>query len=123
MKLAIVGSRGFRRLDLVRNYVEALPEDTVVVSGGARGVDQAAENVAYARKMKVHSVPVDRVGLPPFGTEESRIEFGKRAYARNQKIVDYADLVVAFWDGMSRGTADTMDRARVQDKLLEVISA
>lgn len=27
---------------------------------------------------------------------------------RNSEIVGYADLVLAFWDGRSRGTADTL---------------
>jgi hypothetical protein len=38
---------------------------------------------------------------------------GKAAgFIRNQEIVDNCDFVVAFWDGASRGTKDTIDRAR-----------
>ena len=38
MKLAIVGSRDYEHLNLVRYYVESLPPGTTIVSGGARGV-------------------------------------------------------------------------------------
>jgi transposase len=121
MKIAIVGSRDYARLNRVREYVAALPEGTTVVSGGAKGVDQTAENCARARGLRVESVPVDKVGLPPFGSDESRVEYARRAYARNQKIVDFADFVVAFWNGYSGGTKNTIDRAREQDKLLEIL--
>jgi len=120
MRVAIIGSRDYVYLNRVRAFVNSLPEGTEVVSGGAWRVDQTAENCARARGLKVHSIPVDKIGLPEYGTEESRIEYGRRAYARNQKIVDFADFVVAFWDGYSGGTRDTIEKARTQEKLFEV---
>lgn len=52
MKIAIVGSRDYHDLAAVWRYVESLPEDTVIVSGGARGVDAAAEMAAKSRGME-----------------------------------------------------------------------
>ena len=46
MKIAIVGSRDYQHLDRVRIYVESLSPDTIIVSGGARGVDKTAEITA-----------------------------------------------------------------------------
>jgi hypothetical protein len=44
--VAIVGSREHPDLDVVRNYVRSLPKNALVISGGARGVDSAAVQVA-----------------------------------------------------------------------------
>ena len=35
---------------------------------------------------------------------------------RNKQIVDLADVILAFWDGHSRGTAQALDYARKQHK-------
>lgn len=106
MKIAIVGSRDFARLDLVTAYIEALPMDTVVVSGGARGVDSVAVEAAERRGLVTVTYPADWDA------------YGKGAgFIRNQLIVDQADKVVAFWDGKSKGTRDTMRKAHNVDKL------
>ena len=44
--VAIIGSRGFPDREIISAFVRALPEGTVVVSGGARGVDRWAEEAA-----------------------------------------------------------------------------
>lgn len=47
---------------------------------------------------------------------------GKRAgFIRNQQIVNYADRVVAFWDGESKGTKSTIDMALKAKKRLDVV--
>lgn len=100
-RIAIVGSREYKQLDQVREYVRSLPLDVIVISGGARGVDRAAETEARKRGLAVEVISADWDRL------------GKIAgFQRNQEIVDRADKVVAFWDGHSRGTADTMARAK-----------
>ncbi len=117
MKVAIIGSRNYEAIGAIRGYVLSLPADTIVISGGASGVDRIAATAALARGLKVWEFKVDTIGLPEFGTEGSKREFGIRAFQRNQKIVDKADRVVAFWDGISRGTLDTITRARRAGKL------
>ena len=100
MRIAIVGSRGYDSLELVRQYVRSLPKDTVVVSGGAHGVDNTAADTAVACHLETI------VYLPDWKT------FGKSAgFKRNSQIVNDCDLLVAFWDGVSRGTKDSMDKA------------
>lgn len=118
MRVAIVGSRKFDGEEVaklweavVRGYVKRLPPGTVVVSGGADGVDSWAADEAAKRGLSVSVFPVNKRGLP-LDDRERRIEFAKRAYARNQKIVDDADILIAFWNGKSGGTADTVARAR-----------
>ena len=45
-RVAVVGSRGYPDRAAVAAYVQALAEGTVVVSGGARGVDRWAADAA-----------------------------------------------------------------------------
>lgn len=109
-KVAIVGSRNFRPLDKVREYVRLLPSYTTIVSGGARGVDSAAEMEARVQGMEVI------VFLPDWN------KHGKKAgFLRNIDIVNAADRVVAFWDGESKGTQHSINLAKKAGKPVEVI--
>ena len=123
--VAIVGSRDYPRLDLVRAFVRSLPEDACVVSGGARGVDQAAELTGQDAGLKVLSLRPEH-GADCFHI--ARIEhwkhgrgrwlpgtyptFAKAAFTRNKMIVDEAGSVAAFWDLKSKGTLDTIKKAK-----------
>jgi len=111
MKIAIVGSRKFPMLSMVRDYVMSLPPHYMVVSGGARGVDSCAEDCAMingnARKI----------------FEADWKKYGRTAgLIRNSQIVDAADNVVAFWDGKSKGTLDTITKTRMAKKPLTIIT-
>lgn len=109
-RVAIVGSRDYADLERVRAYVRALPLDTVIVSGGARGVDTAAEMAAKDRGMRV------LIHLPDYGAH------GRSApLVRNDAIIRDCHRLVAFWDGRSRGTLDAARRARAAGKPVEVI--
>ena len=90
MKVAIVGSRGL----FVEDFTPYLPADTTeIVSGGAKGIDQCA--AVYA---KSHGLT-----LTEFKPDYAR--FGTGApLKRNLTIVEYADFVLIFWDGTSRGS-------------------
>lgn len=95
--VAIVGSREFSDEEAVRVYVRALPKDTTVVSGGARGVDSWAANEAR------------KIGLALVIVTADWKKLGKKAgFVRNKEIVRLADRVVAFWDQKSRGTQHTI---------------
>ena len=97
MKVAIVGSRGIKSIPVER-YVSLGDE---IVSGGAKGVDSIAAEYAKAKGLKL------TVFLPIYSL------YGKAApLIRNRKIVEYADKVVAFWDGHSRGTLYTVNYAK-----------
>ena len=41
---------------------------------------------------------------------------------RNLKIIDYADEVLAFWDGQSRGTKHVIDNCRKKNKKITVVT-
>lgn len=100
-RVAIIGSREYQQLKRVVEYVNSLPKGTVVISGHAKGVDQVAEKAARACGLEVVSIPAE------WG------KYGKSAgFRRNVEIVDRADVVVAFWDGESKGTEHTISVAK-----------
>jgi SLOG family YspA-like protein len=99
-RIAIVGSRHFPRPELVEAFVASLPAGTIVVSGGAQGVDTAAEEAAQAR------------GLETLIFHADWKRHGRKAgQIRNAEIVAHADRIVAFWDGRSQGTLNTIVQA------------
>lgn len=106
MKVAVIGSRGLT----VDNLGDYLPPDvTEIISGGARGVDACA--AAYA---KAHGIKLTEF-LPQYKT------YGRNApLKRNLQIIEAADLVLAFWDGTSRGTKFVIDRCRSMEKSIKI---
>lgn len=40
---------------------------------------------------------------------------------RNDRIVEYADLVLAFWDGASRGTRYVIERCKTRGKSVKIL--
>ena len=116
MKIGIVGSRSFPQLKLVEWFVSDLPLGVALVSGGARGVDQAAAEYGRRRGLAVIEYLPDLTGC------KERHEFTAKYYERNQKIVDNSDLIVAFTEKENGGTWDTIKRARRAGKPVKVIA-
>jgi predicted Rossmann fold nucleotide-binding protein DprA/Smf involved in DNA uptake len=98
MKVAIVGSRKYPNLEAVRRFIRELPRDTTVVTGGAYGVDEAAEETAKRLRLS------RQIFEPIVGLGANRQEYVKALLERNHRIVEAADRVVVFWDGKSSGT-------------------
>ena len=105
MKLAIVGGRNFNdygKLALTIHNHFYLVQITEIISGGAKGADSLAKK--YARQYL-------NIKYREFPAEWDK--YGKRAgYLRNQTIVDNCDMVLAFWNGVSKGTQDTIEKAK-----------
>jgi YspA, cpYpsA-related SLOG family len=101
VRIAIIGSRKFPSSHVVRAFVAGLPDDSLVVSGGAAGVDTWAEEAARDRGLQTLVFHANWDGL------------GRKAGpTRNAEIIANADEVVAFWDGESRGTLNALVQAR-----------
>lgn len=115
MNVAIVGSRKYPNEMQVAQYVFDLPDDTIVVSGGAPGVDTWAEMAARIRGLGVLVFAV------PKGAH-LQVPFAVAAKARNAKIVAHADRVVAFHHDNSPGTASTLRMARMAGKEILVFT-
>ena len=109
MRIAVVGSRDFSDLDAVRNLVLGFEDGTILVSGGARGVDSVAERTQHAKSREYHIYEPDWK------------KHGKAAGPiRNAKIVKACDEMHAFWDGKSRGTKNVIALAERAGKLILV---
>lgn len=107
MKIAVIGSRNL----IVKDLGRYLPENvTEIVSGGARGIDACARKYAKAHGIKLKEF------LPEYE------KHGRSApLKRNLQIIDYADLIIAFWDGQSRGTKFVIDNCKKKNKKVTVI--
>ena len=106
MKVAVVGSRSIQSADLKR-YIP--PDTTLIISGGASGVDTLAERYA------------DERGIEKLIFYPNSELYGKSApLIRDKLIVDSADLVIAVWDGQSRGTEFTISYAKRRNVPCEI---
>lgn len=98
MRIGIIGSRSIHNLELE----DFLPEQiTQIISGGARGIDTIAKQYATT-----HNIPLLEF-LPEYK------KFHRAApLKRNLQIIEHSDIVIAFWDGCSRGTAFTVTQCQ-----------
>lgn len=112
MKLAIIGSRSFDDYALLcRTVAEHFPDVTTIISGGARGADRLARKFA------------DECGLELQEYLPDWKQYGRAAgQIRNRLIIDGADVVLAFWDGTSKGTRGGFEYAKKQGKSAVTIS-
>jgi len=110
LRIAIVGSRRFADTARVVDYVNSLPPRASIVTGSASGVDAAATRAARAKGIAVQVVPASFEELSD----------PARSALRNQKLIDACDVLVAFWDGASKGTRTTVERALDSGKEVHV---
>jgi len=109
MKVAIIGSRSLE-LDEVRDFIfdlltKAKDNISCIISGGADGPDKFAELWVYATGGK----------YVLFRPEYSK--HGKGAtFVRNSLIIEEADVILAFWDSRSKGTLDSINKAKKSGK-------
>lgn len=92
MKLGVVGSRGLKitREDLAR-YIPAAADEIV-----CSGADLEALLKAHAKQAGLHYT-----AFPA----ESRQTGG----LPSRRMLDYCDMILAFWDGKSRGVSAIID--------------
>lgn len=114
--LIVAGGRDFNDYPLLCKKLDSLlrsknPEDVVIVCGKAAGADSLGECYARERGYRVWEFPA----------EWDR--FGKRAgYLRNSLMADHADALVAFHDGVSRGTQHMIELAKEQGLAIRVVN-
>jgi predicted Rossmann fold nucleotide-binding protein DprA/Smf involved in DNA uptake len=107
---------------MVREYVRALPEGSVVVSGGAEGVDRVA--VKEAAVLGLSFVEI----LPNIGTSflirNVRMDVGsrERLLHRNTLIAIACTRMVAFPDGSAGGTWDAVRQAKRFKRPVKIMS-
>lgn len=109
MRIIIAGSRNYTNLDefmlamggIVARHPDLFIENIEVVSGGARGVDSMGEYWANLLGYKIIRF------IPSWD------RFGRAAgHIRNAEMAEYADVLIAFWDGVSKGTESMINLAK-----------
>ena len=116
VNVIIAGTRTFADYDLLCRkcdeilHGKALTHSVVIVSGTARGADQLGERYAAERGYQVRRFPADWD------------RHGKAAGPiRNAEMADNANMLIAFWDGVSRGTKNMIDTAKNRGLEVHVI--
>lgn len=103
-KVIVAGGREFNDYSLLKKALDFYLRDrtdVVVVSGAASGADALGERWAKENGHKIERFPADWK------------KYGKAAGPkRNKQMAEYADAVVVFWDGQSRGTASMIREAK-----------
>ena len=102
MKIIIAGGRDFNNYpvaeQVLNQYKSQIDE---VVCGDAKGADTIGAHWANYNSIPVKHFPA------------KWNQYGKRAgYLRNEEMGNYADALIAFWDGSSRGTRNMIDIMR-----------
>lgn len=101
MNIIIAGGRDFNDedyvIDALNQLIEngSLPDESswTIISGMARGADSIGAQLAIANNIPLIEIPA-KWGV-----------LGKSAgYIRNTEMAEKADVLVAFWDGKSKGT-------------------
>lgn len=133
-EVGFTGSRDYPRPDLVANFVRGIARkypDATIISGGRGNVDETAEKTGVDCGLRVisyqpHEGHIEVVRFDPAvepnwsATKVLAWEsFVRNCFFRNGYIAA-ADRVIAFWDLISRGTADTISQARGKSRDLFV---
>lgn len=111
MKVAVVGSRTLGgSKQLIYDTLNSLQGISMVISGGAKGVDTIAEKWALENQIPT------TIFYPDWEL------YGKSAGPiRNEHIVKNCDMIIAFWDGSSPGTKNSINLAERYGKKVRII--
>lgn len=103
MRVIIAGGRDFNDYELLKEkcdyYLQNL-KDIIIVEGEANGADLLGKRYGEEKGYKIE----------PY--EANWDLHGKSAgYKRNEEMAKIGDILIAFWDGSSRGTKHMIDLA------------
>ena len=119
MKVIIAGGRDFTNVTVMATTLNNLQdvdhvieiEKLTLICGMARGADLIAYKLFSKAGLPIKMYPADWD------------QYGKRAgFIRNTQMADVADMLIAFWDGESRGTAHMINTMKQQHKSVFVFN-
>jgi hypothetical protein len=113
MRTIIAGTRTFNDYELLKTKLTEfrLTHDiTEIVSGGAKGADLLGERYAEEYNINLKIFPAN---WNKHGNAAGPI--------RNRQMAEYADQLIVFWDGSSKGTENMIDSMVKQKKLVYVV--
>jgi predicted Rossmann fold nucleotide-binding protein DprA/Smf involved in DNA uptake len=114
MKVIIAGGRDFSDYSLLKESCDQILsnlDNIEIVSGRAKGADSLGEEYALENGHNCKIFPADWD------------KYGKAAgYKRNSEMAEYAELLIAFWDGTSRGTEHMINIAEKKGLKIKIIN-
>lgn len=111
-KVAIVGSREFNDRNYMFTILNLYKEKygiSIIVSGGARGADTLAEEYAKLNEIDFHVF-----------VAKWKAEGNKAGPRRNLRIANYADVMLAFPLGESKGTYNAVSLMKKLGKPVQI---
>lgn len=114
MKVIIAGGRDFDNYDLLFQKCDKLlsrQNEIEIVSGCAKGADKLGEKYANEKGYKIKRFPADW-----------NLHGKSAGYIRNKEMADYADALIAFWNGQSKGTKHMIEIAKQCGLKVKVIT-
>lgn len=115
-KLAIIGSRNFSDYELLCSEMSKLPKPALIVSGGAKGADTLGKRYADEHGIPTQIFPAI---WRPEG-EGGPMDKGA-GMKRNTDIIKASTAVLAFWDGDSTGTMDSINKSIMFKKFVKIV--
>lgn len=110
MKIIVAGGRNFDDYKLLCKVLKSFKNISEIVSGGARGADKLGEKYATFNNINV------KIFLAEWD------KYGKRAgFLRNIQMGQYANVLVAFWDGQSKGTEHMIKTAQKLGLIVHIV--
>lgn len=111
MNIIVAGSRTFTNYKFLEETLNKyITSNDIIISGVARGTDILGIIYSHKHNIKVKCFPANW-NL-----------YGKSAgYKRNVKMADNADMLIAFWNGTSKGTRHMIDIMYKQNKKVIII--
>lgn len=111
MKYIIAGGRDFKYASILEKVCNTFTDIDTVISGCAQGADTLGAEWAVKKGITLQTFPA------------YWNIYGKSAgFIRNAEMAEYADALIAFWDGKSKGTAHMIKAMKLHKKPYYVYS-
>lgn len=113
-KVIVAGGRDFNDYPLLQQKLDTFLQNKLpnveIVSGRAKGADSMGETYATVNHLKLKVFPAEWD------------KYGKSAgYKRNKQMAEYANALIAFWDGKSKGTSHMINLATEHNLQIRVV--
>ncbi|WPH64848.1 hypothetical protein [Vibrio phage vB_VpaP_SJSY21] len=112
-KVIVAGGRDFSNYMLLCSKLDKYlggNSNVEIVCGLAKGADLLGKRYALSRKLSIAEFPANWE------------RYGKSAgYIRNDKMAQHSDVLIAFWDGKSKGTKHMIDLAYKRNLEVHII--
>jgi hypothetical protein len=121
MRIIIAGSRNITNYQVIQQAIEESKFNiTQIVSGGAKGVDKLGEKYANNNNISCAVMNAQWKDISVEGAIVRENSYGfynaKAGMIRNKKMAQYADALIAIWDGKSTGTKNMIEEMKKLNK-------